>query len=129
MIATLAMLLVNLFGLDFATAAKWVRRAVLAIALLFLLLVAIFIFRSCGRRETVTIDPVRQAEAERAIEQRNFDRLREVMANQSAADEQIDQKIGNAQTESMNRVANVRRELREMSDDEVLRRYQEVYGR
>lgn len=129
MIATLAMLLVNLFGLDFATAAKWVRRAVLAVALLFLLLVTIFIIRSCGRRETVTIDPVRQAEAERAIEQRNFDRLREVMASQSAADEQIDQKIGNAQIESMNRVANVRRELKTLSDDEVLRRYQEIYGK
>ena len=129
MIATLAMLLVNLFGLDFLTAVKWTRRAVLAVALLFLLLVTIFIIRSCGRRETVTIDPVRQAEAERAIEQRNFDRLREVMASQSAADEQIDQKIGNAQIESMNRVANVRRELKTLSDDEVLRRYQEIYGK
>ena len=76
MIVILANLLVNIFNIDFAKATLWAKRGITILAGLIVVIVFLFVFRSCGRRpasiDQESINKINSAnEAERKKELQN----------------------------------------------------------
>lgn len=117
----IATFLANLFGVEYASAARWLRRGVRIGAVVLAVLILLFVvlqIRSCFSRPP-KLDERQIQRAEEAIKAGNDRELREILVESDAAEARAVQGAANAKADRINAVYESRKKWENASREEL----------
>jgi len=102
MILSIATFIAGLFGVkDILKIQKWMSIGVALAVITAVLIVSVVIFKACGKRKAA-LTAKQTVEAQIAVEQRNDEKLRTILAEADTADDNIDAGIKQAELNTAN---------------------------
>lgn len=117
MIFAIANLLMKLLGLDFETAIKYARLALIAIVGLILLITTVFIFKACDSPPQLNEKQIQKVQ--QAIEKQERDEMVETLAQIEVETKGIDANLANADNEKLKAFIEARDKARSMTNEEL----------
>lgn len=117
MIFAIANLLMKLLGLDFETAIKYARLALIAIVGLIVLITTVFIFKACNRPPKLNEKQIQKVQ--QAIEKQERTEMVETLAQIEVETKQIDANLANADNEKLKAFIEARDKARSMTNEEL----------
>jgi uncharacterized membrane protein YhiD involved in acid resistance len=117
MIFAIANLLMKLLGLDFETAIKYARLALIAIVGLIVLITTVFIFKACNRPPKLNEKQIQKVQ--QAIEKQERTEMVETLAQIEVETKQIDANLANADNEKLKAFAEARKRARELTNEQL----------